>query len=152
MVVSDFKNLHRYDSLNPLFKKAFDWIQNTNLISLSLGKHEIQGSDLFVNVQEYETNSIAESFFEAHRSYIDIQFLIEGSENIGWADTASLSELEPYNPETDFHKLSGKAKETVTIGGKIACILFPEDAHMPCLKASEGKKAKVRKICMKIKS
>ena len=151
MIIAQFSDLHRYDSVNPLFKKAFDWILNTDFSSLALGKHEIQGAELFANVQEYETKSVEESFFEAHRKYIDIQFLIEGSENIGWAQTESLSELEAYNAETDFHKLSGTAQETVAIGGKVACVLFPEDAHMPCLIANGGTKAKVRKICMKIK-
>ena len=151
MILSQFSDLHRYDSLNPLFKKAFDWISSTDFSSLTLGKHEIAGADLFSNVQEYETRPVSESFFEAHRKFIDIQFLIEGSEKIGWASANHLSEIEAYDSESDFHKLSGAAEETVMLGEKIACILFPEDAHMPCLNAAEGKKAKVRKICMKVK-
>ena len=151
MIIAHFEDLHRYDSLNPLFKKAFDWILSTDFSKLEVGRVEIQGKDLFANVQEYETRSVEESFFEAHRNYIDIQFLASGSEKIGWNQAKSLSELEPYNSDSDFHKLSGIAEQTVTIGGKTACILFPEDAHEPCLNATEGKKEKVRKICMKVK-
>lgn len=151
MIIAQFEDLHRYDSLNPLFKKAFDWILSTDFSSLEIGRVELHGKDLFANIQEYETRSIEESFFEAHRNYIDIQLLACGSEKIGWNHVKNLSELEPYNPENDFHKLSGLAAETVTIGGKRLCILFPEDAHEPCLNAIEGKKEKVRKICMKVK-
>ena len=150
MIISQFEDLHRYDSLNPLFKRAFDWLLSTDFSKLPLGKNEIDGQKLFANVQEYETKSIEESFFEAHRKYIDIQFLVSGEENIGWAKTEALSELEAYNPENDFHKLSGTASQTVKISGKTACILFPEDAHEPCLNATEGKKEKVKKICMKV--
>ena len=151
MIIAQFEDLHRYDSLNPLFKKAFDWILSTDFSTLELGRVELQGKDLFANVQEYETRSVEESFFEAHRKYIDIQFLASGSEKIGWNQAKSLSELEAYNSESDFHKLSGESAQTVTIGGRTACILFPEDAHEPCLNAIEGKKEKVRKICMKVK-
>lgn len=150
MIITHFENLHRYDSLNPLFTKAFDWILSTDLASLKIGKIELEGKSLFANVQEYETRSVEESFFEAHRKYIDIQLLASGQEKIGWEKTEKLSEIEAYDSEKDFHKLSGKAAETVTIGGKTACILFPEDAHEPCLNATEGKKEKVKKICIKV--
>ena len=91
MIIAHFEDLHRYDSLNPLFKKAFDWILNTDFSKLEVGRVEIQGKDLFANVQEYETRSVEESFFEAHRNYIDIQLLASGNEKIGWNQAKILS-------------------------------------------------------------
>ncbi|MCR4821638.1 MAG: YhcH/YjgK/YiaL family protein [Treponema sp.] len=151
MILAKFEDLHKYDSLNPLFKKAFNWILSTDLPALATGKVQIDGDRLFANVQEYQTKSESESFFEAHRSYIDIQFLISGNEKIAWAHLKNLSEEEPYNPESDFHKLKGKAEDVISIGGDSVCILFPQDAHMPCLNFEERKRESVRKICMKVK-
>ena len=101
MILSQFSDLHRYDSLNPLFKKAFDWISSTDFSSLTLGKHEIAGADLFSNVQEYETRPVSESFFEAHRKFIDIQFLIDGEEYIGYCPKSELIIDDGYDEQKD---------------------------------------------------
>ena len=152
MIIAKFEDLHRYDSLNPLFKQAFDWMQKTDLKSLKAGKIELKGSDLFANVQEYKTKNLEEAFFEAHRTYIDIQFIIEGTENLGYAHISNLKEDEPYSLEKDFHKLKGNATQTVCLTPGTACILFPEDGHEPGLNAEDGIKKDVRKICMKVKA
>ena len=152
MVVLKLQEVKRYESLNPHFKAAFDWILSTDFKSLPIGKTEISGSDVFANVQEYETKPESEAFFETHQKYIDIQFLISGCEKIGWAHKNSLEEVEPYNADTDFHKLQGTSEQYVTLEPETACILFPEDGHAPCLNVEDGKKQKVRKICMKIRA
>ncbi len=152
MIVAKFEDLSRYESLNPLFKKAFEWIKKTDFSTLKPGKVEIVGSDLYASVQEYDTKFVSEAFFETHRAYTDIQFVVSGTEYIGWANKDSLTEVEPYNAETDFHKLSGPALQKVLMKPGIACILFGEDGHMPCLSVTEGKREHVFKICMKVKN
>lgn len=151
MIVAKFEDLKRYESLNPLFPKAFEWILKTDLKKLEAGKIEIEGSDLFASISEYETKNLDEAFFETHRKYIDIQFMIEGGEKIGWAPATCLEELEPYAEENDFHKLKGTAKETVELVPEVACILFPEDGHEPCLNLCDGKKNHSKKVCMKVR-
>lgn len=150
MIVTDIQNLKRYSSLHPLFAKAFDWISSTDLSALKAGRVELEGKDLFANVQEYQTRPVEESFFEAHRRYIDIQFLASGSEKIACASVQSLSEIESYNEETDFHKLQGKGLHEVLLTPGVICILFPEDAHEPSL-VSAGSREAVKKICMKVR-
>ena len=39
--------------------------------------------------------------FEAHKKYIDIQFIISGRERIGYADIATLEPDTEYDAETD---------------------------------------------------
>ena len=150
MIVTNIQNLNRYLSLHPLFKKAFDWISSTDLAGLPVGKLVLEGDSLFANVQEYKTRPVEESFFEAHRRYIDIQFLAAGSEKIACAPVQSLSEIESYNEDTDFHKLQGKGtQEVLLLPGEI-CILFPEDGHEPCLMTGSDRES-VKKICMKVR-
>lgn len=150
MIVTDISESSRYDSIHPLFKKAFDWIKRTDLPQLKEGKIELDGNKMYASVQKYNTKAVKDSAFEAHRKYIDIQLLVSGTEKVDYAAFSSLEEVEPYSAERDFHKLDGKAEQTVLLKKGNAVILFPEDGHRPC-QHPDGKTATaVTKIVIKI--
>lgn len=150
MIICSFKDLPRYEALNPNFKKAFDWVMKTDLAKLELGKVEIDGEKVFALVQKYKTQAVSEKFFEAHRKYIDIQIIVNGAEKMDCADTSLLSELKPYDESRDFQELDGKTIETVDLVPNIACVLFPEDAHKPGLHPDGKTVSENSKICVKI--
>ena len=81
MIIDNFKNCERYYSVNKRFKKSFDYISETDFEKLPCGRYEIEGKNLYVNVDEYETKLVSKP--EYHKSYIDIQFLVNGEEYIG---------------------------------------------------------------------
>ena len=47
-------------------------------------------------IQIYETKLKEEMLFEAHKDYIDIQVVLDGSATIGWAPADELEVEIPY--------------------------------------------------------
>jgi beta-galactosidase beta subunit len=79
-----------------------------------------------------DSKTISEGNLEAHRKYIDIQFLLSGVELLGYAPLKGLAIAEEYNPQKDiafFH--TPEEITTVKLEPGLFCILFPHDAHIP---------------------
>ena len=102
-----------------------------------------------VIVSEYETKLQNEHGYEAHRKYIDIQYLLKGEERIACLPIERLVETEPYDEEKDaaFYTADIKPQE-MTIGNGYFAIFFPQDGHMPQLCAD--KPMKVKKVVIKV--
>jgi YhcH/YjgK/YiaL family protein len=141
--VSYFKNKERWD-------KAFNFLKSNDLPSLELKKHVIDGENLFVNVSEYNTKEAADGKFEAHRKYIDLQYVITGSEMIGVAPLASKDTItQPYDEKKDveFLKFSNETFYQATPANFF--VFFPDDGHMPSIKTDSI--APVKKLVVKLK-
>ena len=52
MILDTLENSGLYESIHPRFKKAFDYLKNTDLVALPFGKIELEGASLVVNVVE----------------------------------------------------------------------------------------------------
>lgn len=148
MIFDNINNCKKYQILNSHFEKAFSFLMREDLDSLALGRYDIDGDDVYAIVQEYETKDLADAKYEAHRKYIDIQYLIEGTENMGYSQMDKLNVFLPYNEENDFMVLIGEPK-LILYDPKEFFVLFPEDAHMPGV--LHGKKEKVKKVVIKVK-
>jgi biofilm protein TabA len=138
-----FKNSDRWN-------KAFAFLKDNDLTKLELKRHDLDGDNLFVMISEYNTKNPEDAKFEAHRKYIDIQYVASGSELIGISPvTLRDSVLQEYNDTKDIEFLS--VKESIKNKATPAnfFIFFPEDAHMPGLK--EETNTPVRKVVVKIR-
>ena len=103
-----------------------------------------------VIVSEYETKPFNDNGYEAHRRYIDIQFVARGAEKVCCLPLDQLSETKPYNVDADaaFYASNNQPLE-MGIGNGYFAIFFPQDGHMPCL--CIGKTELVKKIVIKVK-
>jgi len=101
MIFDIIENAHLYKALSKNLAKGLDFIQNTNLLELQPGKYEIDGSNIFASVSNYETKNLVDGKFEAHKQYIDIQLLTSGEEKIYYAPLKETKEKEPYNEAKD---------------------------------------------------
>lgn len=103
----------------------------------------------FALEQVYYTKERANCFFESHRQYIDVQFILEGEEIIEVAHTEKLKISMHYSEEMDLLKYDDikEASQIVLKKGDIA-IFYPEDAYMPCLKLNNN--SKVVKTVVKV--
>ncbi len=128
---------------------GFSYLKETNLASLTPGKHLIDGENVFATVTEGPLKDLDKTLFEAHRNYSDIHLMIKGKEKIGVAPFSSATVVTAYDPVRDigFYTAEGQyyVGDTETI-----FILFPTDAHRPNLKL-EGYDV-VKKIVVKIRS
>lgn len=102
-------------------------------------------------VSEYNTKIENENGYEAHRDYIDIQYLISGIERIGYMPLEYLKETISYNKEKDiaFFKDEYGASQYLLLGNGYFTILFPQDGHMPQLAINAP--MKVKKVVVKVK-
>ena len=76
------------------------------------------------------TSTKAPDLAEAHKKYLDIQYIVKGKEVMGWADLADCEIVGEFNEEKDIGKYTGSF-EFLTINEGICYVAFPEDAHMP---------------------
>ncbi len=149
MIIDHIKNASKYANLNPLFKKAFEYLNTTELGSIAIGHHEIEGKELRVIVADEngvsETASTAE--FECHDQHIDIQFCISGIERFGWKprNTCLLPRGE-YNSEKDVLFYNDKPDMFFILKENQFVILYPEDVHAPMI--SDGR---IRKLIFKVR-
>ena len=149
MVVDRIENLKMYYPLLDCLPKVQSFLADFEKDSLADGRYELDGERLFVMVQGYETKSPEGKLPEAHRKYIDLQVVVSGRENIGWAPLTELKEeTEEFSKGGDIGFYSGKIQIQVTLNKGYFALLYPEDAHMPCMQV-EGPE-NVRKIVFKI--
>ncbi|MFZ4724036.1 MAG: YhcH/YjgK/YiaL family protein [Paludibacter sp.] len=132
MILDTLKNCGLYETIHPRFSKAFDFLQSTDLVALPLGKVELDGKNLFVNVVEITGKTADEVRLETHNRYIDIQMPISADEKMGWIPTSKLQQpIDSYNPEKDVAFFTDKASNFVTVKPGEFAIFFPTDGHQP---------------------
>ena len=146
MITDHLSNAHLYTTLSADIQRAFEYLQNTDLQALETGKFDLDGKQLYINSQEYISKLPEQGQWEAHRQYIDLQYLISGTERIGYAPICRLTPGD-YNPDKDYQPLSGTG-DFITLTAGDFMILFPEEAHMPGIAAGES--TPVKKVVVKI--
>ena len=146
MIIDRIENSHLYYAVHSQFKRAFDYIHQIDEHTIPVGRYEIDGENLYAMVQEYNTKLKEQVFWEAHRRYIDLQYMVQGAEGIGYANINRLQQGE-YNVSKDFLPLNGEG-DLVTLHSGSFVLLFPEDAHMPGMAIDSH--APVKKIVVKI--
>jgi len=129
MIFGRIENYQHNKGLSPLLKRAFDYIRATDMSILAAGHYAIDGNNLYAIISESATKPEAEGTWEAHRRYIDLHYIIMGTERMGFAP---VSRLKPgvYDHNKDFLLLQGKGDFLTAYEGDFI-VLWPEDAHMP---------------------
>jgi YhcH/YjgK/YiaL family protein len=141
--VSYFKNKDRWE-------KAFGFLKNTDLLKSDLKRYDIDGDNLFATISEYMTKNEEIAKFEAHRKYIDIQYVVSGKEIMNLTPLKTVKEvLTPYDATKDIEFITVSQIVNFKATPSNFFIFFPGDAHRPGLK--DGENSMVRKIVIKVK-
>ena len=146
MIIDRIENAHLYYTVHPRFKQAFEYFRQIDINTIPAGKYEIDGEAMYALVQEYNTKLKEQGLWEAHRRYIDLQYVVEGAEGIGYANIHHLKQGE-YDASKDFLPLHGDG-DLITVRSGNFVLLLPEDAHMPGM--ALGNSAPVKKVVIKI--
>lgn len=137
------ENLDEYISLN---SNIANGLEKLNEVEIDYNKRfDFDGGYLFF--QEGTTNHIDEGTFEAHKKYIDIQIVLDGSEYVAWAPINQLVVEVEYNPGKDVVRLNGSPKAIMEISKGMAYICLPHDGHKALKhinKATKYKKAVIK--------
>jgi biofilm protein TabA len=151
MIVDTLKQCRRYITLSPHFAAAFEFLRKLPA-DQPLGRFDLDGDDCFALVQTYTTKPHAEAKFEAHRKYIDIQFIQSGRETILWSPLADLTEVvQPFDGVKDitFYATPPRVTPVNLLAGAFT-IFFPEDGHAPMLEFQGA--TEVRKVVVKVRA
>ena len=125
MILCPWKDIKKYAALLPGIEEAFDAVNaledyEPKTVQLS------GGNRFFVAAGTTKEPDVA----EAHRKYLDIQYIVKGKEVVGWADLAACTPTDAFNEESDIGFYSGDFNY-ITVNEGICYVVFPEDAHMP---------------------
>ena len=97
MIYDKIDNIEFYKGLSPNIALALDFLKQMKPVT-AVGTYQINHR-VKVIVSEYETKLQNEHGYEAHRKYIDIQYLLSGEERIACLPVERLKETKPYNEE-----------------------------------------------------
>lgn len=146
VVVDNLVNADRYYDRHPGFRAAFEFLRTQKLDSLTTGRLAIDGERLYAIVSRDKGRGKAAAKLEAHRKYIDIQYVIAGDEVIGVRPAADCRDIAvAYDATRDIGFFADPPVKWVALPPGTFAIFFPEDAHAPL--AGEGG---LRKVVVKI--
>jgi biofilm protein TabA len=152
MVIDKLQNAAFYHGLEAHIATGLRFLTKHSRQLPALGRHVIDGDAVYALSQEYQTRPRSAGIWEAHRRYIDIQYIASGSEIMGYAPISSLTVHQPYDEEKDCELFGGPMAESGSFFRMPAgffAIFTPDDGHMPGL--MDGTPVTVQKIVVKVK-
>lgn len=148
MIIDTLNNASKYTSLNPLFAKAFDFINQNDVATLENGVFQIEdGLKVIVSTANGKTAEASLSKFECHDKNIDIQVCVRGLETIAWKPREKcVTPNGDCNPEKDVRFFSDAPDMSFQLTDGQFAIFYPEDVHAPMIGDGE-----IKKLVFKVK-
>jgi biofilm protein TabA len=147
MIIDHIHNAGTYEKVGERIAEGLKYLAGTDFSNMPNGKVEIRGQELYAMVMSYDTKARDAGKWEAHRKYIDIQYVVNGSEKVGFCDVADMTIAQAYDKEKDCAIFKGTG-DFVTLSAGTFAVFFPHDAHMPGI--AEGAPASVKKVVVKV--
>ena len=139
-----------YGTLAPQFTAGLEWLSQTDISSLTDGKHEIPGTNLVADIQTYTTKPAEECRLESHREHFDIQYIAEGREFFAVCPSEGLPLIEAHPERDTFFHAKPETYGCVLLNTDDFIIVAPGEAHMA--KCAVNGPEKVRKVVIKVKA
>jgi YhcH/YjgK/YiaL family protein len=149
MIIDSIQNASKYFPVHPLFAKAFEYINSTDLALTEDGKYEIDGDSLKAIFSNKRGVTAEESVakFECHDKHIDIQLCITGNEQFGWKPREKCTTPNgDYNAQKDVQLYHDRPDTFFSLTDGQFAIFFPEDVHAPMIGDAE-----IKKLVIKVK-
>ena len=142
MILDRLENAEKYTDMHPDFEKAFAFLRQSGLAELPADRYEIDGDRVFCIIDKAPGRSRSEAKLEAHRKYIDIQYVIAGVDDMGWKPIADCKLVDTaYNADKDIEFFNDEPKSWTEVPAGSFVIFFPQDAHAPLVGGEEMHKA-----------
>ncbi len=152
MISGKISDLKRYYPLHPAFEFVSKFMEEYQAEPKDNGEYEILPGRLKAIIATNEMGDAETKKFEAHKKYADVQVIVKGTERIDWADLENCTDMvsEEYSTGGDiaFYNDPEFVSKVILDEGEFM-IMFPEDAHKPCVKAGDTADT-VKKIVFKV--
>lgn len=144
-----FDNLENLSDYKAVPQEVLDFISKLTVAKPD-GRYEITDR-IYANIETYNTKGDMDAVLESHRKYIDLQFLLHGSERIDYTNIDGLEMRGNYNPEKDivFYKNPSVEVSSLYLNGRNFAIFYPQDAHAPQI-TTFSLQDNVKKVVVKI--
>ena len=130
MIIDKLENIQFYAPILPNLKEGIKAISDLKKKgAFAPGRYDFEGG--FFKVENGATKSFEEGTYEAHKKYIDVQIIEDGSEEIAWDTLESLTETVPYDEEKDAARYTGNFSHQMKITKGMFWAAFPWDGHRP---------------------
>lgn len=142
MILDRLERAEHYYDMHPGFERAFSFLRQSGLAELPPGRHEIDGGRIFCIIGKGPGRRRAEAKLEAHRKYIDIQYVIAGVDDMGWKPTSACALVDTrYDADKDIEFFKDEPESWTEVPTGSFVIFFPQDAHAPLVSGEEIHKA-----------
>ncbi len=135
MVIGSIETIEREKlSYPPAIWEALKYLSTQDFSKMADGKYSIGDKGITVSLQHYKTRTLEECRPEAHEKYIDIQYMVEGEEALGWCPLSpDLVVSQSYDNDKDiiFYETLVPDSSVILVPGSFA-VLYPLDVHRPC--------------------
>lgn len=140
-----FDHINQINRYNLPIQQILNFTQNN---SFEKGKNLIDGEELFALGLEYQTKPEDELLWEAHRKYLDVHFIVSGSEYIYVSDIEQMQSTQPY--QDDYELFSGSVQQKILMQEGDFLVLFPNEVHKTSI-LSTDESSQIQKYVFKIK-
>ena len=145
MILDSLENAEKYYGVNPYFKKAFEFLKNSNLMELE-GTITIDGDRVYAMVIKAEGQGHEGAEIELHKKYIDIQFGVGGINEFGWKPAEEcVTVTKAFDDENDFGFFGEEPDVWIPVRPGQFAVFFPWDGHTP-----KGGKGQLHKVLVKV--
>jgi len=147
MIVDHIDNWRLYQTAHPLFPVAFECLCKTDWAQVENGRFDISGDDVFAIIDRRRGKGIDEAKLEVHRQYIDIQFLVGGSDVMGYLPLLDCRDSEGFDTEKDIGFFQDRPPSWFDLNESCFAIFYPTDAHAPM-----GTEGDFHKVVVKVRA
>ncbi len=148
MVIDHIDNAHKYFGLGKGIENALRYLQTTDFAAMPKDKYLLNGELLFAIVNTYDTVDPLHEKMEAHKKYVDVQFIVQGEESIGHAVMKDQSIAKAYSETDDYFLVHEPPCFFSKLTPGMFAIFYPTDLHAPNLHTHQMHF--VKKVVMKV--
>ncbi|QQE12711.1 YhcH/YjgK/YiaL family protein [Planctomycetota bacterium] len=149
MIVDKLENAGRYGILFEGLRKGFAFLRTMDVSKLEAGRNKLAGED-FANFDTYMTRDEDEGRWEVHEKYVDIQYMVEGEEEMRVCELDEVEVEEAYDEEKDIAFYEGECRGScVKVKAGEFVVFMPGEVHMPCM--AIGEKRENKKVVVKVR-
>lgn len=146
MILDVLENAHRYLPLDKGFAKAIEFLLRPDIKELPGGRYEIDGERVYAIVSRDAGRRKEGSQLETHDKYVDIQLVLDGTDNMGWkARSLCTRPSGEYDKKTDLQFFADDPDAWIPVRSGAFAVFFREDAHMPLISSGQ-----IHKVVVKI--
>ena len=149
MYIGTFDAIHTHSDA---LQQALKFLHETDFTTLKDGEYPIGDSGIFARVSRYKTHPANENLPETHTKMIDVQYVAQGEEFLGWCPFSPELEIaQEYDPEKDltlYKKLVPDSNIILSPG--LFAILYPLDVHRGGGSLDDDEPSDVLKVVVKV--